>query len=122
MTNCKVNSARRRHLRAVVLRRDGAKCFYCRTFAGDLADLTMDHLVPQCQGGPWTPANLVMACHPCNQAKADRPPQEFLHPFGFLPGLRPRRGERARRVVVVTARAAVLTSLLLTSVIVQVGR
>ena len=37
---------------------------------------TVDHLLPQSRGGGWTWGNLVAACGPCNQAKADRTPDE----------------------------------------------
>lgn len=97
---------RRRKLRARVIKRDGGRCFYCRYRFADLADATLDHLVPQCQGGPSTAANLVLACRPCNEAKGDRPPVEFLRSAGFLPGLRPRMAERTRRAVTATARVA----------------
>ncbi|MEU8275697.1 HNH endonuclease signature motif containing protein [Microbispora bryophytorum] len=100
-----IDSRTKRQLRAAVLRRDGWRCFYCWHRFRGLSEVTLDHLVPRSQGGPWTAANLVVACAPCNEAKADRPPAEFLRPRGFMPGLRPRGLETARRAVTGTARA-----------------
>lgn len=85
------DSERRRRYRRQVAARDGARCFYCRhRFADPVTEATLDHLVPTAHGGTWARANLVLACYPCNQAKADRLPTEFLRPSGFRPGLRPR--------------------------------
>jgi hypothetical protein len=47
----------------------GSPCHYC----GKPAD-TWDHVWPKSKGGTGERANLVPACQPCNQAKADREP------------------------------------------------
>jgi hypothetical protein len=99
-----VRTDRKRALRAAVILRDGGRCFYCRTRFDDIAEATLDHLVPLSQGGPWAMANLVLACQPCNEAKGDLPPHEFLRPAGFLPGLRPGGVEWARRAATGSAR------------------
>ena len=55
-----------------VLERDRHRCVYCAGRAS-----TVDHLVPVSRGGEersWL--NTVSACVPCNQAKADRTPEE----------------------------------------------
>jgi 5-methylcytosine-specific restriction endonuclease McrA len=55
-----------------VLERDRHRCAYCAGRAS-----TIDHLVPVSRGGEersWL--NTVSACVPCNQAKADRTPDE----------------------------------------------
>ena len=55
-----------------VLDRDRHRCGYCDGRAN-----TVDHLLPVSRGGAsrsWL--NTVSACVPCNQAKADRTPQE----------------------------------------------
>ena len=57
--------------RVEILRRDGWTCAYCAGHAH-----TVDHLLPQSRGGGWTWGNLVAACGPCNQGKADRTPDE----------------------------------------------
>ncbi|MEV0998513.1 HNH endonuclease signature motif containing protein [Nonomuraea sp. NPDC050202] len=69
---------RRRRIRAALINRDGAFCFYCGVAFGERTRATIDHLVPQSQIPGWKLANLVLACYPCNQAKADQLPQVFL--------------------------------------------
>ncbi|MFE4828385.1 HNH endonuclease [Streptomyces sp. NPDC056672] len=65
----------KRRIRDYVAGRDGHHCHYCaRPFAPDLADATLDHYVPYCLWPMNRPRNLVLACEPCNQAKADRLP------------------------------------------------
>lgn len=61
--------------RVNVLARDRYRCMYCgRRFSA--ADLTYDHVVPRSQGGKTTWENIVSSCYACNQAKADRTPQQ----------------------------------------------
>jgi 5-methylcytosine-specific restriction endonuclease McrA len=58
--------------RRAVLERDRHRCAYCAGRAS-----TIDHLLPVSRGGEersWL--NTVAACVPCNQAKADRTPDE----------------------------------------------
>lgn len=83
------NSARKRSIKARLIERDGAECFYCRTPFADRSAATIDHLVPQAAVPGWRLANLVLACEPCNRAKADILPQVFLRPAAYAPGLRP---------------------------------
>lgn len=54
-----------------ILRRDGWTCGYCGGYAQ-----TVDHILPACRGGGWTWGNLIAACAPCNQQKADRTPEQ----------------------------------------------
>lgn len=56
-------------------RRDGGRCQYCGASAAREA-LTIDHVVPRSRGGPTSWENCVLACRPCNGAKADRTPRE----------------------------------------------
>ena len=84
-----VNSARKRQIKRSLIERDGMACFYCRTPFADATAATIDHLVPQSVIPGWRLANLVLACEPCNAAKADTLPQVFLRPFGYAPGLVP---------------------------------
>jgi 5-methylcytosine-specific restriction endonuclease McrA len=50
-----------------VLARDNYSCVYCGNTA-----TTIDHVIPQSQGGPTSYENCVAACQPCNSKKANR--------------------------------------------------
>ncbi|MGS2640264.1 HNH endonuclease [Streptosporangium sp. G12] len=54
--------------------RDGARCFYCWKPYEDPTLLTFDHYVPSAVWRCSEPWNLVLACPPCNEAKADKLP------------------------------------------------
>lgn len=50
--------------------RDRGRCQYCgRQVASDA--FTYDHVLPRCRGGLTSWQNIVVACLPCNQYKAD---------------------------------------------------
>lgn len=55
-------------------------CFYCGVaFApAGPTSRTVDHRVPRRRGGTDGLANLVFACHACNQRKADATEETFL--------------------------------------------
>lgn len=66
------------------------ECHYChcKGLVAELPDdatradlkhlATLDHVVPRSQGGAeYDGTNLVVACHPCNQKKGNRMPNEF---------------------------------------------
>lgn len=58
-----------------LFKRDRQTCQYC----GDQPpsdELTIDHVVPRCQGGQSTWTNCVLACIECNHRKADRTPEQ----------------------------------------------
>ncbi len=57
-----------------VYERDGALCRYCGCVEADL--LSVDHVVPRCQGGTDDIENLVVACMACNRRKGGRTPQQ----------------------------------------------
>lgn len=72
--------------RELVFLRDRCLCAYC----GDVfktRDLTMDHVHPESRGGKTLWANLVTACAPCNQRKADRRPEEAGMELLYVPYL-----------------------------------
>ncbi len=52
-----------------IYKRDNYTCVYCGS--KDVKSLTLDHVIPQSQGGPNTWDNLVTACKRCNGLKAD---------------------------------------------------
>lgn len=58
--------------RREVLKRDKHTCQYC----GSSKRLTLDHVIPHCQGGQHRWDNVVTACERCNQIKGDRLPHE----------------------------------------------
>ncbi len=59
-----------------LFKRDNHQCVYC----GSNENLTVDHVVPRCYGGKTTWENLVTACHPCNNKKDNKAPEEVgLH-------------------------------------------
>ncbi|MFE0778784.1 HNH endonuclease [Streptomyces sp. NPDC058861] len=84
-------SKRRRLLKSRLAERDGAVCFWCRSpFGPALEGATLDHLVPRSHVHTWAQAALVLACAPCNEAKADTLPQVLLRPaVAYGPGLVP---------------------------------
>ncbi len=59
-----------------ILMRDRYTCQYCqRTFnSGELT--ARDHVVPRARKGETTWENLVACCHPCNNRKGSRTPEE----------------------------------------------
>lgn len=80
-----------RAYRELIFIRDGYRCGYCdipvrhpkkdyiaRTSPGKLRSrhATVDHIIPQAQGGTDEWENLITACRHCNLYKADRTPEE----------------------------------------------
>lgn len=69
----------------VIVGRDRCVCQYCgKRFMTE--DLTIDHIVPRAQGGQTRWENVVAACIPCNQAKADRTPEQAKMKLLSKPG------------------------------------
>lgn len=58
-----------------VYRRDGNTCQYCGGIFSE-SDLSLDHVVPRCQGGRLSWVNTVCSCKKCNVAKAGRTPKQ----------------------------------------------
>jgi len=60
-----------------LLKRDGYRCVYCgRDFLASVESMllfTVDHLIPKAAGGTAANSNLVSACAPCNELKANTP-------------------------------------------------
>ena len=58
-----------------ILLRDRYTCQYCyRTLPS--VELTLDHVQPRSRGGGSSWENLVACCHPCNNRKGSRTPEE----------------------------------------------
>ena len=58
-----------------VLLRDRYTCQFCGALF-PASELTLDHVVPRSRGGRTDWDNLVACCHPCNNRKGDRLPEE----------------------------------------------
>ncbi|MFF3617714.1 HNH endonuclease [Streptomyces sp. NPDC002467] len=72
MSRGRPDTATRARIVQNLTRRDGARCFYCRDpFGPDMVGVTLDHYVPRTLWKTWRQRNLVLACSPCNQSKAD---------------------------------------------------
>jgi 5-methylcytosine-specific restriction endonuclease McrA len=58
-----------------ILMRDRFTCQYClKTMPS--SELTLDHVIPRSRRGESTWENLVTCCHPCNNRKGNRTPEE----------------------------------------------
>src|SRR5246500_1705078 len=58
-----------------ILMRDRYTCQYChRTLPS--AELTLNHVIPRSRAGESAWENLVACCHPCNNRKGSRTPEE----------------------------------------------
>ena len=58
------------NLRASLLEADNRHCAYCYTTEANTGQpMTVDHIVPQAQGGETTFDNLCFACRRCNEFK-----------------------------------------------------
>lgn len=79
-----MRGAKGRRKRLDLARRDGARCFYCRTpFTDPATEGTFDHYLPYALWPTNVRWNLVLACQNCNTAKGD------ALPLGLLLALRP---------------------------------
>lgn len=58
-----------------ILMRDRYTCQYCHKTMPS-GELTLDHVIPRSRSGESTWENLVACCHPCNNRKGNRTPDE----------------------------------------------
>ena len=63
---------RPRFRRKILFIRDSWMCQYCGSKLG-WKSITIDHIIPKCQGGKTTWENCVSACLPCNEKKGSKP-------------------------------------------------
>jgi len=61
--------------RRSIYRRDNSTCQYCGEKKKN-DELSLDHIVPRCQGGKTNWENIVVACVDCNSQKAGRTPKQ----------------------------------------------
>lgn len=64
--------------RSNLYKRDNFQCQYCAIKPGT-EELTIDHVLPRCQGGMTTWENCVICCPECNKIKGGRLPHEVKH-------------------------------------------
>ena len=64
------------NLRRRIIERDGLWCVYCDEDLAD-AEIHMDHVIPESQGGETTYNNLQVTCRKCNLAKGILTESEF---------------------------------------------
>lgn len=68
--------------RLAIYLRDDFRCLYClrdlRNVHRD--DITLDHVVPQIDGGSHKATNLITACRACNCSRQDQPCSRFASP------------------------------------------
>jgi hypothetical protein len=77
-------------IREQVRRRADFACEYCGVTETDAAgELTVDHFLPQAQGGTDTLENLLYCCVRCNQYKADYWPSQINSPVLWNPRQEP---------------------------------
>ena len=70
--------------RSGVFRRDKNICMYCGSIFA-VKVLTIDHVLPEVQGGKTTWNNLVTACKSCNNRKDRKTPEEAHMPLLAIP-------------------------------------
>lgn len=65
----------RKERRLAIYLRDHFVCQYCGRdlHAATPRDVTLDHLVPQCEGGRHESSNLITACLACNSRRQHKP-------------------------------------------------
>lgn len=69
----------RKDRRLALYLRDEFRCAYCERDLRDARreEVTLDHLIPRCEGGGNENANLVTACLRCNSQRGDAPWREY---------------------------------------------
>ncbi len=67
-----------------LFRRDRHTCAYCGGVY-PAEHLEREHVLPTSRGGRDTWTNVVAACRPCNQRKANRTPEEAGMPLLYVP-------------------------------------
>lgn len=74
----------RKDLRLAIYLRDHFACLACLRDLTDAApaDLTLDHITPESDGGSNEPSNLYLCCRHCNCSRHDKPLSRFAGPEG----------------------------------------
>ena len=61
--------------RKALIKRDKSSCQYCSKKL-TASQITIDHVLPRCQGGITSFINCVVSCQDCNSKKADKTPEQ----------------------------------------------
>jgi len=61
--------------RKILVKRDHSNCQYCGEHLSP-SKVTIDHVLPRCQGGLTSFSNCVVSCFPCNGRKGDKTPEQ----------------------------------------------
>jgi len=71
-------------LKLAIKLRDGFRCMYCNRNLADamFTEVTIDHLVPACDGGTNETINCITACRKCNCSRQDKPWKAFAFKTG----------------------------------------
>jgi len=69
----------RKDLRLAIYLRDSFRCVYCckDLHGAHPTDITLDHVVPDVDGGSNNSSNLVTSCRHCNCSRQDKPVARF---------------------------------------------
>jgi len=78
-TNGKYQGAKwiTRDRRLALYIRDGLACAYCGSGMEDGTPLSLDHIIPHCNGGSNQSDNLITSCKKCNSSRGDRSIGDF---------------------------------------------
>lgn len=83
-----VNKSRRKKemnfSRKAIFYRDNYTCAYCANRFRP-SDLSLDHVIPVCQGGKKSWENIVTCCRPCNNDKGGKTPAQARMDLHFEP-------------------------------------
>lgn len=73
---------RQKKIREYVINRDGLVCCYCNKVLS-LADVTMEHIVPNSKRGTFNTTNLTVSCYGCNNNRGNKPFFDYIRKFNF---------------------------------------
>lgn len=73
----RITGKQKHNSKQALFRTQGGKCAYC-VLPFKFKDLTLDHFLPIYLGGTNERGNLRLACFPCNQAKGNKSPWEWM--------------------------------------------
>lgn len=81
MALCK-KTKKKHKIKNIILERDGYVCCFCEKNL-NFSQITLDHIVPNSQGGDFNITNLTVACQKCNVTRNTQPFFEYCKKFNF---------------------------------------